>query len=111
MRLREILQKKQYQVVDAGGTGNADVTYRLRSFKFEIEQGFFTGGQNAAAALSVDARRDGKSYTKVYRYNSEERIMVVPGGDQIDAQMNEVLTQIVTKAAADQNFDQFVTGK
>ncbi len=84
--------------------------YRLRSFKFEIEQGFFTGGRNAAAALAVDASRNGQSYNNVYRSNSEQRILFVPGESEINQQMNAAMNQILAQAAADANLDRFLTG-
>jgi uncharacterized lipoprotein YajG len=107
-QLRDGLAKKHYQFVDTESAANASVVYRLRALKFEIESGFFTGGRNASAALAVDVRRGQQSYTTVYRYNSEERILFLPGGDEIDNQMNEALGQILNKALADAAFDQFI---
>jgi uncharacterized lipoprotein YajG len=110
-RLQDQLQKKQFQLVDAEGSADARVTYRLRSFKFEIEQGFWTGGANAAAALSVDGDRKGRSYAKVYRSNSEERIMAIPGGDAIDNQMNTAMNQLLQQADADEDLTRTLTGQ
>ena len=107
--LREGLRKKQFQFTSAESDADAALTYRLRSFKFDIEAGFFTAGRNAAAALAVDARRRDRSYNNVYRYNSETRIMFAPGGGEIDQQMNEALTQILTKALNDPDLDRFLT--
>lgn len=110
-QLREELQKKQFDLVSSEAGSEASVTYRLRSFKFDIEQGFFSGGRNAAAALAVDAQRGSRTYANVYRYNSEERIMFVPGGDEIDNQMNAALNQILTKADTDEALDRLLVGQ
>ena len=110
-QLRQSLMKKQFQLTDSEPAGVAEVTYRLRSFKFDIESGFFSGGRNASAALAVDARRGDRSYTTVYRYNSEERILFVPAGNEIDAQMNAALNQILVKADADESLMHLLAGR
>jgi uncharacterized lipoprotein len=110
-RLRAELAAKQFQLIDSETSADASITYRLRSFKFEIEQGFFTGGRNAAAALAVDASRKGQTYANVYRYNSEVRIVAVPGGDEIDDQMNAALNQLLQQADTDSKLNQFLAGR
>jgi len=110
-QLRQSLAKKQFQLTDSEPAGDSAVTYRLRSFKFDIEAGFFTGGRNASAALAVDAKRGDRTYTTVYRYNSEERILFVPGGSEIDNQMNSALNQILAKADADESLSHLLAGR
>lgn len=113
--LRTMLQNKGYTLLNAPAASDAGVTYRLRAFKFEIEQGFFTGGQNADVALAVDpsravdASRGAQTYKTVYRSNSEERILAVPGGDAIDEQLDSALTDVLTKAANDTALDSVLT--
>jgi uncharacterized lipoprotein YajG len=107
-QLRDALIKKNFQLVSVEPEGEAAVTYRLRAFKFDIERGFFSGGQNTAAALAVDARRSDKSYAQVYRFNAEQRIQVVPGSDEINSVMNAALTQILQQATTDAALDQLL---
>jgi uncharacterized lipoprotein len=109
--LREILTEKHYRIVADQNAAAAEVTYRLRSFKFEIETGFFTGGRNSSAVLTVEARRRGQEYSHVYRDNSETRILVVPGEADINQQMNAALSRILTEAANDNDLDRFLTQK
>jgi uncharacterized lipoprotein YajG len=108
-QLRLALQKKAFQVVGSEGTADAMVIYRLRSFTFNIETGFFSGGRNANATLAVEAHRKGKTYDKVYRSTSETRILFVPTGDEIDGQMNAALSDILAQADKDENLDRFLT--
>jgi uncharacterized lipoprotein YajG len=110
-KLRDSLQRKQFELVATEAAADSAVTYRLRSFKFEIEKGFFSGGRNAAAALSVDAHRGPQSYANVYRTNSETRIMFVPGGDEIDQQMNAALSDILQKANDDADLVKVLAGR
>jgi uncharacterized lipoprotein len=109
-QLREQLRRKQFDLVTSEVGADSAVTYRLRSFKFEIEKGFFSGGRNATAALSVDARRGGQSYANVYRTSSETRILFVPGGDEINAQMNAALNDILQKANDDGELVRMLAG-
>ncbi len=110
-QLRDAMTKKNFLLVAAEPEGAASVTYRLRAFKFDIERGFFSGGQNTAATLAVEARRSDRSYAQVYRYNAEQRIQVVPGGDDINNLMNAALTQVLQQATTDVALDGFLTGQ
>jgi uncharacterized lipoprotein len=108
--LRKDIANKQFAIAQDGQHADAEVIFRLRSFKFDIESGFFTGGRNANAALAVDARRGDKTYNNVYRYNSEQRILFVPGESEINQQMNAALDQILTKAYDDGELSRFLSG-
>jgi uncharacterized lipoprotein YajG len=108
-QLRQSLEKKTYALIGAEQPNVPAVVYRLRSFKFEVESGFFTAGRNATVALAVDARRGERSYNNVYRYNSEKRIVFVPGGSEINEQMNAALSEVLQQAANDAALDRFLT--
>lgn len=107
-QLKEALQRKAFVLVDAEQPTLPSVVYRLRSFKFEIESGLLTGGRNATVVLAVDARRGERTYNNVYRFNSEERIVFVPGGKEINDQMNAALSQVLQKANDDRDLDRFL---
>lgn len=111
LQLKDSLQKKGYQLVTSEAAADDTLTFRLRAFQFYIEKGYFSGGQEASAVLAVDALRRGLTYTNVYRHNSDQRIQFVPGGDDIDAQMNLVLSDILQQAATDTSLDAFLTGR
>ena len=108
--LRDGLVKKHFTLSDQQAGTDASVIYRLRSFKFDIETGFFTGGRNSAAALAVEARRGERSYDKVYRFNDETRIVFLPGESEIDQQMNGALSDILDKALSDTDLDRMLAG-
>jgi uncharacterized lipoprotein YajG len=108
--LREELQSKKFVIMESEEKADASVVYRLRAFKFYISQGFWAGKKNVSAVLAVDAHRGGKSYSNIYRYNSADTIVFVPGGKDIDAQMNDALEQILDKAAADKDLEAFLVG-
>lgn len=107
-QLRDALQRKAFVLVASEQANTPSVVYRLRSFKFDVESGFFTAGRNASVALAVDAKRGDRTYNNVYRYNSEERIVFIPGGSEINNQMNAALSQVLQKANDDQDLDRFL---
>lgn len=108
-QLREGLTKKGYTLVGSEVGADATATYRLRAFKFYIEQGFWSGGENVSAALAVDSRRGSSDYSNVYRYRYDDRILVVPTGKGLDELMNAALSDILQQALSDRAFDTFVT--
>jgi len=110
-RLREILQKKGFVLVDSGSSSDPSVTYRLRSFKFEISQGLFTGTQAASAALEVEASKASQTFEHVYRANNEHDIFYVPDGGDLDGEMNGLLGKVLTQAATDTGLDNFLVGQ
>lgn len=109
--LRDALSRRGYQLVDAEQASDASVTYRLRSMKFDISQGFFTGGEDVTAAMAVEAKRGNRTYDQVYRYNDEQRDVVVPTGNAIDDHVNTALTSILQQAYGDNNLDSTLIGK
>lgn len=109
--LRSALIKKQYQIIDNEAQADAVIIFRLRAFKFYIGEDFWTGKKNVSAVISVDAHRGAKSYSNVYRYNSSDRTIFVPGGKDIDAQMNDALEQILDAELVDKNLDAALTGR
>lgn len=109
--LRNGLAKKGYQLVPSAEGADAVATFRLRAFKYYIEQGLWSGGQNTSAVLAVDARRSNQDYTNVYRFSNEDRIVTVQDGGALDHAMNAALTSILKKALTDTELDLFLTGR
>lgn len=106
--LRDALIKKGFELVTNEQGSDASVVYRLRSFKYNVSQGYFTSGENSAAVLAVTAKRKAETYDHVYRYNNEERIIFVPTGGHLDEQMNAGLTSVLGQADSDAALDAFL---
>jgi uncharacterized lipoprotein len=110
-RLKEGLQTKGYALVSDEQASDDTVTYRMRSFKFNVETGFWSGSDNVSAVLAVDALKNGKTYSNVYRFNSQHSAQVVPAGEDLDLMMNRALSDILQQAVTDSALDKFLTGK
>jgi uncharacterized lipoprotein len=108
--LRDILQKKGYQIVASGSPGDPSVTYRLRLFKFEISHELFSDRQNSSVTIAVDATWGGFTYAQVYKANNEHGIFYVPDGGDLDGEMNGVLTKVLIQTASDNALDSFLLG-
>lgn len=107
-QLRDVLTRKGFSLTGAEGDADATVNYRMRSFKFEVETGFWTGSDNVSAVLAVDVLRRGRTYTNVYRFNSQHTAMVVPGGGDLDTMMNAAMNDLLRQADGDSALFQFL---
>lgn len=108
-QLRDGLARKGYQIVTTEQGADAVAVYRLRGFSFSTDIGFFTGGQNQNAVLAVDASRAGRTFTKVYRYETQQRVIAIAGEGTIDMLMNTALADILQQALSDAEADSFLT--
>ena len=107
-QLRDVLSRKGFSLKGKEGDSDATVNYRMRSFKFEVETGFLTGSDNVSAVLAVDVLRRGRTYTNVYRFNSQHTAMVVPGGGDLDIMMNAAMNDLLRQADGDSALFQFL---
>jgi|GEM_PF-2239199 len=100
-----------FTVLPSGSTeADASLLVSLRSFKFFIEMGFWTGANNVAISIKADANRAGKSDLNAYQFDSEERSMVVPTGAGIDEALNAGLSDVLKQMFADQAMVNFLAG-
>ena len=110
---RQLLSDKGFKIVDYNDSETADVklTVSMRAFKFFIETGFWTGANNVDVILKSEARRGAEDYVNTYRFNNEERMLVVPDGAGIDDMLNSALLDVFTKMAADSDLYKFLANK
>ena len=107
-QLEEIFKRNGFEVVDYNDATGPKVTISLRTFKFFIEQGFWTGANNVDVSMKADARNDNGDYLKNYSYTQEERIVVIPDASGIDAMMNAALSDVLTKLSVDADLMKFL---
>ena len=82
---------------------------KLRAFKYEISQGFFTGGEDISVVLKVDAKKSGKELNKTYRFSNEERKIIYSGAGGLNEDLNKALNACVAKLLNDGELDVFLT--
>lgn len=108
--LRTGLVEKGYRLVDVGSDDVPSITYRLRAFKFSLNMGFWTGAENKTAIIRADANRNGKTFAETYRFDDEDRDVFVPGGKELNRELNEALAAVMSDALNDRTMDAFLMG-
>jgi uncharacterized lipoprotein len=100
---RQILTDKGFTITGYNNNEDSDVklTISVRAFRFFIETGFWTGANNVDVIIKSEARKGMADYENTYRFNNEERMLVVPDGDGIDQMLNAALSDVLTQMAAD----------
>ena len=106
--LKKGLEVKGFTVPSAKSNTDAKFKARLRAFKFFIETGFWTGAENTSVVINVEADKRGKDFERIYRFNTEERIMVIPQGSSIDQKLNFALSDILAKIMLDTELMNFL---
>ena len=106
--LKKGLEVKGFTVASAKSNADAKFKARLRAFKFFIETGFWTGAENTSVVINVEADKRGKNFERSYRFNAEERVIVVPMGSSIDEKLNAALSEILAKIMLDAELMNFL---
>lgn len=98
--LTEMLQSKGF-LVRYDGTSGMHPTLRvdIRGLSYSTSTGFWTGGVQVTAALKATVQGETERYENFYRFDNEDRVVVVPGAEsnneRINAALNDVLHQLV----------------
>jgi uncharacterized lipoprotein YajG len=100
-QLRDMLERKQFEVVTDEPTADARVIYRLRSFRYGTQVNFWTLAPTAVATLEVEAWRKDRSQATIYRSRSEKLSAFSPEGDKIDSVLNAALDDLLQQAGTD----------
>ncbi|MGB5257030.1 MAG: YajG family lipoprotein [Woeseiaceae bacterium] len=98
--LTDMLRTKGFDVRYDGTDGqHPALRVEIRGLSYETSTGFWTGGVQVTAAIKAIARGETGSYENFYRYDNEDRVVVVPGADsnnaRINAALNDVLHQLM----------------
>ncbi|HQW08117.1 MAG TPA: YajG family lipoprotein [Steroidobacteraceae bacterium] len=96
-RISEGLGKKGFAITDFREDASPRLTVELRSLDYDTSVGFWTGGVQIVAALKGVSVRDGKTYERMYRYDNEKRVVVVPTANRNDEMLNAALTDVMTQ--------------
>ena len=98
--LIEMLQKKGFDVRHDGTYGmHPSLKVDIRGLEYSTSTGFWTGGVQVTAALKATVEAETERYENFYRFDNEDRVVVVPGADsnneRINAALNDVLHQLI----------------
>lgn len=105
------LQAQGFTVVDEDATAPSEIEVRLRAFKYYVEEGFWSGGENISTVVAVEANRDEAKYRNVYRSSDEKRIQAISSGDRIDRLMNAALSEVLSQIMRDKKLMNTLAGR
>jgi uncharacterized lipoprotein YajG len=95
--IAEGLGKKGFGITDYREDASPRLTVELRSLEYGTSVGFWTGGVQIVAALKGVGVKDGKTYERMYRYDNEKRVVVVPTAGKNDEMLNLALTDVLAQ--------------
>lgn len=96
-----------------GETEGADslLTVEIRALEYSTSQGFWTGGVHIKGAFKGRAKNADSDMEKMYRYEKEERVVVVPTAETNEKWINEALTETLSKLITDGELLSFLSAK
>ena len=77
------------------------LTIEVRALDYSTSQGFWTGGVHIKGALKGRAEKESNQYEKMYRYEKEERVVVVPTAKTNERWINEALSETLSQLLED----------
>jgi uncharacterized lipoprotein YajG len=108
-KVKEGLTRKGFTVVDFSAPANASLTLELRALEYSTSQGFWTGGVNVDGAIKAIAARPGDSYERMYRADSEHRVVVVPTAGKNSEWINSALSELLGQVFEDVGLFRFLS--
>ena len=103
-----IFDSHSFDVVPPGSDYDTDVEVRLRSFRFILESGFWTGEENTSIVVAVEAEKGDRDFDRTYRSISKESIMFAPGESAIDDALSVALSDVLRQLASDRDLMNFM---
>jgi uncharacterized lipoprotein YajG len=100
----KIIEGLRLQGFNANSEQNASplsLKVEIRLISYDTSTGFFTGGIQTKATLKAYANNNGKIYEKTYRFEQEERVVIVPTAAANEQMINETLSAAIQKLLDD----------
>jgi len=95
------LEKKGFSVVEYSDSLNPRLTVEVRLLEYSTSQGFFSGGVQIKGALKANAVNGAKTYEKMYRSETEERVIMVPTPATNERWINDALSEVLNQLLND----------
>lgn len=101
---------KGFAITDRA-SANTVLIVEVRDLNYTTSQGFWTGGVHIKGAFKGRAKNLVSEMEKMYRYEKEERIMIIPTAETNEKWINEALTATLNKLLGDAELMQFLAKK
>ena len=102
-----------FTLVSDQSHADAQVTVSLRSFRWDVQMGFFTGGEDVYVSIKAEGTRADRQedVVKTYQYDSETRAFFVAHGAEISEKMDAGLAAVLSQLFSDTHLLEFLAGK
>ena len=107
-KIKEGLKMQGFEPTSYSDGVSRTMKVELRSLKYFISTGFWSGGAHTKSALKVIARNSGKEFEEFYRVEKEETIIFIPGAEGNEQLINSALSEILQKLFTDQKLFEFL---
>ncbi len=109
MKLSEGLQARGFTASDDNSL-DKKLQIEIRQLEYSTSTGFWTGGVHIKGALKGEADNGQLDYENMYRYEKEERVMVVPTSETNAEWINIALSETLNELLKDDRLFQFLAG-
>ena len=106
--LKKALKIKGFKIAEKASADNL-LTVEIRGLEYSTSQGFWTGGVHITGALKGRAKNGSSEMEKMYRYEKEERVVIVPTAETNEKWLNEALTETLNQLINDPELLNFLS--
>jgi len=87
---------------------DTQLTVEIRMLQYSTFQNSWTGGVQVQGTLKASASKAGNNYEKMYRYDREESVIIVPTAKMNEEWLNATLSEVLNKLLSDENLIKFL---
>lgn len=95
------LKANGFHPVDYSRSVPRQLQVEIRAVRYSTQEGFWTGGIVARAAVQARAHSPGHDYLKFYRYADKERVVFVPTASHNAQMINKAVDGVLKKMFSD----------
>lgn len=98
-------------VISDQASAKSKLVIEIRALEYSTSQGFWTGGVHIKGALKGRAQQNTQTFEKMYRYEKEERVVVVPTAETNERWINDALSETLSQLIKDSELLSFLAEK
>jgi uncharacterized lipoprotein YajG len=109
--VQRVLQAKGFKPTTFSTGAPRSLTLELRRIDYTTSSGLMSGGVHIKGAIKATARREGESFERMYRVDTEERFFYIPTAETNSEKLNQGLSALLSQIADDEVLQGFLAGR